>query len=138
MESLPFVAVIFQPFPAIRGQRTIMRARQRAFSQEVSLASDTTGFHSINTIRATSDPNPRALVFDNFGDTQTNDNFGPAQVVFLGSDFEDKIEVMPTLPGNSQPKYSTDSINATDNEVESRRKPNKRPRLQRKTRPAFR
>ncbi|KAH9209218.1 hypothetical protein DL95DRAFT_477736 [Leptodontidium sp. 2 PMI_412] len=144
-------------------------------------------FHSINTIRATSDPNPHAVVFDSFGDTQTNDNFDPAQgkdnpsictkkkplsinqqttdtvkgtspkcnkhkadqpkstrderrkrdraeafantMVFLGSDSEDKIEVMPTLPGNSQPKYSTDSINTTDSEVECRRKPNKRPRI---------
>lgn len=47
--------------------------------QEVSLASDTTGFHSINNTETTSDPNPHTVVFDNFGDTQTNDNFGPTQ-----------------------------------------------------------
>jgi hypothetical protein len=67
-----------------------------SISQEVSLASDTTGmvlqsiliqyltcfvgFHSINTTEATSNPNLHAVVFNNFGDTQTNDNFGPAQV----------------------------------------------------------
>jgi hypothetical protein len=50
-------------------------------------------------------------------------------VVFLGSDSEDEIEVIPTLPVNSQPKSSADSINTTDDEVECRRKPNKRPRL---------
>jgi hypothetical protein len=50
-------------------------------------------------------------------------------VVFLASDSEDKIEVMPALPVNSQPKSSTGSINTTDDEVECRRKPNKRPRL---------
>jgi hypothetical protein len=50
-------------------------------------------------------------------------------VVFLASDSEDEIEVMPTLPVNSQPKSSIGSINTTDDEVECRRKPNKRPRL---------
>ncbi|KAI0425919.1 hypothetical protein F5Y09DRAFT_85711 [Xylaria sp. FL1042] len=154
--------------------------------QEVSLASDTTGFHSINNTEATSDPDPHTVVFDNFGDTQTNDNFGPTQakdsplisteknlsinqqtsdtvkgisskpnkhksdqpkstrdarrkrvraeafentVIFLGSDSEDEIEVVPTLLVNSQPKSSTGSIDTTDDEVEYRRKPNKRPRL---------
>jgi hypothetical protein len=41
-------------------------------------------------------------------------------LVFLGSDSEDEIEVMPILPVNSQPKYSTGSINTTDDEVECR------------------
>src|ERR1700710_1212290 len=52
-------------------------------------------------------------------------------VIFLGSDSEDEIEVIPTLLVNSQPqpKSSTGSIDTTDDEVECRRKPNKRPRL---------
>ncbi|KAF4629717.1 hypothetical protein G7Y89_g8427 [Cudoniella acicularis] len=67
-----------------------------SISQEVRLASGKTGtvlwsifiqyltsfveFYSIHTTKANSDPKPHAVGFDNPGDTQTNDNFGAAQV----------------------------------------------------------
>jgi hypothetical protein len=50
-------------------------------------------------------------------------------VVVLDSDTEGEIEIMPTCLINTQPDSSKASANPTDNEVEGRRKPNKRPRL---------